>query len=71
MSTVSNCTHTSADSSWGLNQIRREIHIKINDAEFENPNAEIQNDTNSIQDSCYGYITSSVSNISNNTRDID
>ena len=30
MSTISNCTKTSADSSWGIDQIRKEIYIDLN-----------------------------------------
>jgi hypothetical protein len=71
MSTISNCTRTSADSSWGLDRIRKEIYIEDIDFRVENPNEEIKNDTNSVQDSCYGHITSSISNITNNSRNTD
>ena len=33
MSTVSNCTKTTADSSWGVEQIRKEIYISLTEHE--------------------------------------
>ena len=30
MSTISNCTKTTADSSWGIDQIHKEIYVEIN-----------------------------------------
>ena len=60
MSTVSNCTKTSADSSWGREQIYKEIYININE---DKSNCVLHEDVSIVQDSCDGHIqTGSSSN---------
>ena len=60
MSTVSNCTRTSADSAWGIEQIRKEIYIDFSSHEISH-----ENEANSIQDSCNGHLTYNISNETN------
>lgn len=53
MSTVSNCTKTSADSSWGSAQIYKEIYVNVNETKS---NCMLHEDVSVIQDSCNGHI---------------
>lgn len=64
MSTISNCMHTSADSSWGIEQIKKEIFINLQDAKL----CENKGNESEMQDSCNGYKTSSIQTYPNTLR---
>jgi hypothetical protein len=49
MSTTSKCTKTSADSSWGLNYLNKEIFINLSNNEIQYNNTILAS-----QDSCDG-----------------
>lgn len=67
MSTVSNCMRTSADSSWGIEQIKKEIFINLQDAEV----CTNKGTQSEMQDSCNGYKTASMQTYPNTLRNSD
>jgi len=58
MSTVSNCMRTSADSSWGVDQIHKEIYINLKN-DFDNLHIAYTINETESQDSCneFEYLT--------------